>query len=79
MFLTKDVNGSETGRDGEEIKPGKENFGAEVCGEKNWAGGVVVVFFACPFEADVAGGTADIVLRSSYMVKLHRTRKASWG
>lgn len=62
ILLTKDVNKSEDGEDGDEAEPGEGIVGIGVCGDRNWGGGVVVVTAGCSSETDAAKGAVGVVL-----------------
>lgn len=61
--MTKEVNGSGDGGDGDEAEPVGDDVGIGECGGGNWVGGVNVVIVCCPSEVYAVEGAADNALR----------------
>lgn len=72
IVLTEDINGSESGQDGVEAKPGRRDGRCRVFGNRNWVGRAPVVIVVCQSETDAIENAVDNVVWRSEIGELNK-------
>lgn len=74
IVLMEEMEGSASGRDGDEAEPWGEDVGIGVCGDVNRAGGVAALIFGCSSEVNAVDDAVDTVLWRSSIEELNEGR-----